>query len=275
MRKQIKAEAYKLINSKRFYVSIGICGLFFLLFLVMSNGEGGFYMGQYVDFVNNVPVLNGFIGFIFEDPQNPTMWEIIYSGVVFSGMLWILLISIAVPFYLNEFKNGTIKLSVAYGGSKIKIFLSKLIVVNVYFGILFYVFFFSCVLYYANSVNYPITGELIWNAFKLLTLNYMIYVAISFMIYFICTLIKNTIVVSAIFILYIYSMIFILLATYNRKMSLLVYIYNHINPMYYLWNSSSFWARNYVVVEIIVYFIAAIVVYSIASFTLLKKQEIK
>lgn len=272
---QIKAEFYKLIKSKQFFITIGICLLLFLLMIGMANGEGGFFMGSYIGYEGNEPILNGFIGFFYEDAANPTMWEIIYSAVAFTGILWVVMVALGVPFYLNEFKNGTIKLNVAYGKSKLQMVLAKLVVINTYFSVIFYTFCFMALFYVANQMNYHITCTLLLNTLKLVTLDCMVYIAITFFLYFFCTIIKNNVVALTIFILYIFSMIFILLATYDRDVSIFVNAYNHINPMYYLWNASAFWAYPKVAKEIIVYFVISIPTLSIGTYLLLKKQELK
>lgn len=49
----------------------------------------------------------------------------------------------------------------------------------------------------------------------------------------------------------------------------------HLNPMYYLWRASGYWANSSIILEIVMFFVLGSLALSEASYLLLKKQEIK
>lgn len=271
---QIKAEFYKLFHSRQFTITIGIMAVLMVLLIAMANGDGGFYMGIIPEYVGIEPVQIGFI-LSLKDAANPTMWEVIYSATVLNVLLWIVLVTLTVNLCLNEFKSGTMKLLVSYGKSRSRIYFAKLFTINAFFGILYFIFNFIGLFACANIFDYPISGELIKNTAALVGLNYLIFVVISAFTLWICLLIKSNIVATALMIIYIMSMVFIFMSTYEGEPNILLTIYDHINPMYYLMYANTFWAYDEVAVKIILYFIFGLLGFSGLACYTLKKQEIK
>lgn len=275
MLNQIKAEVFKLVNSKLFFIIIGIVGLMFFMFYNMIGGEGGFYLGFVTGYVNKIPLVEGFLGFVYEDPNHPMMWEIVYSATTFTSLLWLALLGLVVQFYLKEYQNGTIKLSIAYGCNKLVLFYSKLVVILIFFGVLYYAFTISALFVLSNSIGAAVTSQMLTSLLKLSTLFYASYIVLAIGIMFLCILIQNSVVVSTITIVYMFSMIFLLIATYDRSNPFLLDLYNYCNPMYYLWKASSFWADASIIRNNIIYLIAGSSILSILSYIVLKKREIK
>ncbi|MEE1057302.1 MAG: ABC transporter permease [Acutalibacteraceae bacterium] len=273
---QIKAEAYKLIKNKSTYITLIVCCVMFLLVLLMGNANstGGFYMGQYIDFVDDVPVMNGFLGFIYEDRDNPMMWEIIYSAMTFSGFLWIPLLAISTSFYLNEYKNNTMRLFVAYGKNQFTMLISKLIVIVFYYAVIYMFFCLAALFYVSAQMDFSITSETLLYTLKFICLNYLMYIVLTFYLFFLCILIKNNIIVLTIMIIYGFSQILLTMATLGRE-NIFLNLYNHLNPIYYVYIAGSFWADSSVTINILLFFICAITIVSSASYILLKKQELK
>ena len=213
---QIKAESYKLIHSKVFYITGIVVLLLFYMFYNMSGGAGGFYMGFVTGYIDKIPMIEGFLGFVFVDRNKPFICELVSSATVFTCLLWVVLMTLIVQFYLKEFQTGTVKLTVAYGIDKLTVLYAKAIVAIAYFGSLYYAFCISTYLVVCDRLGEAVTGAGMKALLAQTTLFFMIYIVFTFLVFFVCTLIKNTAVVSALVIVYMYSMIFLLLATYDR-----------------------------------------------------------
>lgn len=272
---QIKAESYKLIHSKVFYIIGIVVLLLFFMFYNMSGGAGGFYMGVVTGYIDNMPKIEGFLGFVFVDRNQPLICELVSSATVFTCLLWVAFMALIVQFYLKEFHDGTVKLTIAYGINRLTVLYAKAIVVIVYFGCLYYAFCISAYFVVCGRLGVAVTGAGMKALLTQTSLFFMIYIVFTFVIFFVCTLIKNTAVVSSLIIVFMYSMIFLLLATYDRVTPLVLKIYNHLNPMYYLWKTSSYWADGRIVNEIVIFFFAGIVILSAGISYIFKKQEVK
>lgn len=272
---QIKAEWYKLTHSKVFYITGAAVLLLFFMFYNMSGGKGGFYMGFVTGYIDKMPKIEGFLGFVYVDKSNPFICEIVSSSTVFTSLLWVVLMALIVQFYLKEFQTGTVKLTIAYGINKMTFLYAKAIVILLYFGVLYYAFCIAAGFVVCSRLGVTLTGAILKALLTQTTLNFMTYIVLTFLIFFMCTLVKNTVVVSAVSIVFMYSMIFLLLATYDRATPILLKIYNHLNPMYYLWKTSSYWAGGGIVREIVIFFFAGIAILSAGIAYLFNRQETK
>jgi len=273
MRNQIKAEIYKLFHSKQYIIAIVVMVAFAALTVLLSSGDGGFYMGFIIDNIDNNPVQFGFM-LNFEDKLNPAAWEVIYSAAVMNVLMWIILVSMTVHTFLSEFKDATMKLMVSYGGSRLRIYFSKLFAVNVYYGIIYMIYSIVTVILCSNTRGVTVSGEMIMNSLKLGLLYFLIYIVISCVTALVCLLTRNSIMSTTIVVLYIISLIFVFLITGGSSKNLLVNVYFYINPMYYLMRASAFWAKGEVIKEILIYFCCAFSALSAASCYRLKKMEI-
>lgn len=275
---QIKADFYKLIHSKLVYIIALVVGLIFLLFAKMAYGSGGYYMGFVTGNVHEVPVVQGFLGFIYVNKAKPMTWEIIYSCNALTSLLWIALMALTVQFYLKEYQYGTIKLSIAYGCNKTILFFSKLIVILIYFGILYYGFNIGALFFLSHALGVSVTGTAIINLLGLASLNLLVFVVLTIAIMLFCTLVKNSVVVSIVTVGFMFSMIFMLisvLSSGSQTMPLIINMIFHLNPMYYLWRASGYWSSSNIVLEIVLFFIIGTLILSEASYLLLKNQELK
>lgn len=275
MLNQLKADYYKLRHSSVFLIVnvliiILLCALF-----GMSKGSDGFYMGFARKMVGAEPVLDGFIAFAFEDRANPTFWEIIYSATALTFILWIILMVLAIQIYSQELQNGTIKLSVAYGKNRLVLFYSKLIVVLSYFGILYYVFNIISYLFCVKATGVALTEKGILELLKLTTLFFLIFVIFTMICMILCSVYRNAVFVSTCMLAYMYSVVFLILGVMDHKIPFLLNIYFHINPMYYLWKASGYWAEPGIAKEIIIFFIAGFIILSICINFIENKHEIK
>lgn len=275
MLNQLKADYYKLRHSSVFWIVNGLIIILFCALLGMSRSNEGYYMGFAREMIGVEPVLDGFVAFAFEDRANPSFWEIIYSATALTFILWIILMVLTVQVYSQELQNGTIKLSVAYGKNRLVLFYSKLIVVLSYFGSLYYTFNIIGYLFCVKATGVALTRKGILELIKLTTLFFMIFVIFTMICMILCSLYRNAVFVSTCMLAYMYSVVFLILGVMDRKIPFLLNVYFHINPMYYLWKASGYWAQPDITKEIIIFFITGFIFLSICINFIENKHEIK
>lgn len=272
---QLKADYYKLVHSKLFWIIGGLMIILLCAIFGMSTSNDGFYMGFAREMIGNEPVLDGFVAFAFEDPAHPSFWEVVYSSTVMTFLQWILLMVLAVQVYSQELTCGTKKLSIAYGKSRLTLFYSKLVVVVSYFGVLYYVFNIVAYIFCTKVTGTGLTGEGMCEVLKLTTLFFMVFVILAMICMILCSLFQNAVFVSTIILAFMYSVVFLILGVMDNKIPLPLNIYFHINPMYYLWKASGYWAYPSIAKEIVIYFCVGFVALSILVNFIENKHEIK
>jgi len=227
------------------------------LLMLMSTGDGAFYMGAVTEYHNEVPVLGGFLAYAYDNPAQPTDWDLLYSSTAFTGLTWIVLMVLAIQLYSKEYQTGTIKLSIAYGKNRFLLFLSKFIVIISYFGLLFYTFNLVAFIILTKQQGYALTIDNILTLLKLSSLYFMVLIVFTLLCLTISTLSKNTVGVSTLTIVFMFSIVFMPVSNLHEEMSIILKAYIVSNPMYYLWNASSYWAKSHIIKDILVYFAIA------------------
>jgi ABC-2 type transport system permease protein len=274
MLNQLRADYYKLFHSKLFWVTGSLFAGFFVIFIIISLQNDTFSMGSVLGYKKGIPLYEGFIGFVFQDPANPLFWELAYSSTVLTSSLWLVLMILSVQFISKEYQTGTIKLAVSYGINMFKIHLSKWIVVISYFGLLFYLF--NLVTFTTISIlkNYiPTLGNVV-SLLTLISLYYLVLAIFSLICFVLYIAIKNNDAVSWILSLFMFSPV-VIAAVYGYDRPFPLDCYLRINPMYYLASASRFWADSAVTESILLYVAIGIPFLLVCSHFLLRKQEIK
>ncbi|MCX7924082.1 MAG: ABC transporter permease [Clostridia bacterium] len=273
MLNQLRADYYRLFHSKLCWVVGSVFTVFLIISAKMSMGKTVFIFGGVMGHKDGIPLLDGFIGFAYKNPVKPLFWELVYSSTAFTGLLWLVFMSLSVQFISKEYQTGTIKLAVSYGASVFKIYLSKWIVVVSFSGLLFYVYNLATFAVVCGVKNYvPTFGN--WISLLALVSLYILVLAVFTLFCFTLYIaFKNTVAVLTIVPLFMFSMI-IVINTF-RTSSFLVNCYLRINPMYYLSNASRFWADSAIAKNILLFAAAGIALLLVSSYFLLKKQEIK
>lgn len=275
MRNQIRADFYKLWHSRQVWITFFTVLALFLLFTLMSFGDGTFSMGVADKYVEGIPVIQGFVGFTYENPDHPQFRELAYSAVSFVGILWIVLLSLAVQFYSKEYSTGAIKLSVAYGISSFTVFFSKFIVVISYFALLFYSFIYMAFILCAMQTGISLQLEHFLSLFKLVSLFYLVLIVFTMLCLTVQTLMRNTAAVTTLMIVFMFSMVILLIANYEKELPLYLKVYLAVNPMHYLWQAGGYWADSTILRDILLYFGIGLPALTGGSWLILRRQEIK
>ncbi|MBV4418954.1 ABC transporter permease [Clostridium tyrobutyricum] len=122
----LKFELYKLKNSKTFrnlFIITTILIVFILRLFYTNAGPWKLF-----DFIYNNRECGFFIN-NFKDRIHPTSLEFFNSAFGFSIVMIILIMFIVGAFVVDEYSNGTIKNIIAYGHNRIKIYISKFLII--------------------------------------------------------------------------------------------------------------------------------------------------
>lgn len=268
----LKADLLKLKWSKTWIISLLAVILLFIIY--MSAGDAAFVYGGN-DYVLGKGV--GFASSLYADTNNPLPGEVMRTAMSYTAFIWLIILVFSVSFFTKEYSENTIKLSIAYGQSRFKLFLSKLIIIFAYSFILYYAFTLFIFIHASIVVNFTPSIADILMMLKLTTLNFLVLQVFILMTLTLSMIIKNTGLVTTImcFIIFTCPMIYAEVWNHMEKQSFLIKAYLKINPMYYWSTICAYNIENNIINESIIYFIISMIILIPSAYTILKKQEIK
>jgi len=208
----------------------------------------------------------------YKDINNPTVKEIFNSAQGFTPFLQILVMFLVTSLVLNEYKNGTFKNSICVGNSRIKIYISKLLIIS--FGIFIMNFFMLCGSTLFGMIFCKVSGVLnnntILQMFKLIMLSWLVLTAMASLYMCFSVITKNKSVILA---LGIVTMIFepIILATLGLSK------YGNYLLSFTLMKISSHSMQLYgqAVYNIVLTSIIWIIITSIIGISIFRNQDVK
>lgn len=278
MMNQIRAEFLK---SKYSHVLKIVQGLFFLGFLLymafgISGGGTQIFVSEGDEEIN--PMIHGMIGFLaftFENAAFPQFNEIMQSAMSCNVFLWVFMLIFVVCFFNYDYNVGTIKLPVAYGISRSRIFAAKVIVIIVYFGVLYILFSVLTLLYTCARVSYFPNIKEILLYFEYTMLNYMVMMTFTMICILTSICLKNVGIIATIMCLFtlIGAIIYTGIWQQFHSLSLLRYIVR-LTPLYYWMNMGTLRLEYGIIREVFLYFCFGIILLPI-SVVLISKQELK
>lgn len=278
MMNQIRAEFLKLKYSNVLKVVLSLFVLGFILYLAFGISDGGTQVFVSEGDEEWNPSLHGMIGFLaftFENTTLPQFSEIIQSAFSCNVFLWIIMLIFVVYFFNYDYHMGTIKLPVAYGISRNRVFVAKVFVIVVYFGILYILFSACTMLYTCMKVDYfPDMYEILLYS-KYTVLNYMVMITFTMICVLASICFKNTGVIATIMCLFmlIGAIIYTGIWQQFHSMSLLKN-FVRLTPLYYWMNMGTLRLEYGIVREILIYFGFGIALFFISSI-LSNRQELK
>ena len=164
--------------------------------------------------------------------------------------LWIITLILTVQFFCYDYTAGTVKLPIAYGISRVKVYLAKVIVIILYYMVCYVLFNaitlgFTC--YWGGYV--PCFAELI-QYFGYIGLNFLVMVPFILLCLTVCICLKNTGIIATVLCVW-------------------------LNPLYYWLNMGTFRLEYGLVYEIMIYFVFGLLFLLPLSVLLVRKQEFK
>lgn len=274
MYNQLKAEVYKLIHTKAFWIMLLlVCCLFGLFFV---GGEQQFVVAGKE---NNVTIGNavGFLARVYENPQKPIIEEIIRTATSYTAFFWLIILVFTVSFFSKEYNDSTIKIAVAGGTNRLVFYISKLLIISIVSVLCYSLFTTFAFLFECFKLNYTITNADFLCFVKVLSLNNLVMLIFISIIILLCVIFKHSAIVVGVISFYIFSGALIYMMTWQsmNTQSIPLLAYLKTNPIYYWMNSCAYYLTNNFDLQVFMYFIFGLLGTTVLSSVILSKQEIK
>lgn len=268
MYKLLKSDILKLRWSKIWIVSI-ILVLLMITSYIIDNDAAFISSGDY-------EVLGGGIGFI-SAIQNIRAEEVIRSSMSYTVFIVIVILAFSVSFFSKEYSQNTIKLFIANGEDRLRLYLSKLIVISGFSLLLYYFLVCSIFAYISFETGFTPSGKDIIELFKLITLNSLVIEVFIILNLLVCIIFKNTGITNIIMFLFLFIGIMMYMSIWSKmsEQPFLISTFIKINPMYYWSTMCAYNFNNNIKSEVIIYFLISVFTLIPISCSILRKQEIK
>ncbi|MHC6180444.1 ABC transporter permease subunit [Clostridium sp. JNZ X4-2] len=198
----LKFELFKLKSNITFKISIIITLILIFLVLKLFHSHAGLIMIFAFTYEHKDI---GFIVNSFNNILTPTALEFFKSSLGFSVLLTILLLFLVGSFIVNEYSYGTIKNTLSYGHSRLKIYLSKVVIIYLAIFILLILLLFTpltiaLILGWVKFISFYRIIKL----FKYTLLIYLIFMATASVYMCLATILKNKSIVIALGMIYLF-----------------------------------------------------------------------
>lgn len=123
----IKANIYRLVNSKVFRNAFIIVGILILLTICGPKiFDGSIYFIHFDTLERSF----GFVFNAFRDSAAPTAGEMVRSALGFIPVIFIMIMYFVEEFISRPYQNGTLKNTIAYGYNRKQVYLTKLVIIS-------------------------------------------------------------------------------------------------------------------------------------------------
>ena len=276
---QLKSEFLKLRYSKLF-VAVPIflfAGVILYGSFSLSSGGTQLFVSE-GDEETNVAIqgIIGFFAFTFENIDTPKFSEIMQSCISCNVFLWIIALILTIHFFCYDYSVGTIKLPIAYGIDRIKVFFAKVIVIVLYNAICYFLFNSITLCFTCLQIGYmPNIIELI-QYLGYTGLNLLVMISFILLCLTMCICLKNIGIIATVMCLFTLGGAVIYTGIWQNFHShtILKYLV-WLNPFYYWMNMGTFRLEYGLINEIIVYFVFSLLFLLPLSVMLVRKQEYK
>lgn len=230
-----------------------------------------------------VPVLEkhgksvGFLARAYKDITNPQIGEIVRTATSYTVFFWLIILIFASIFFSREYTDSTIKIAIASGQSRIRFFFAKYVVIVLTCLAAYSVFVLAAYVIECLKLGVSITAMALFPILKVLFLNCLVIVTFIGISLMLCVVFKHTAIVVGVMCLFTFSGPLIYMMTWDSMaaQSWKVLSYLKMNPMYYLMNTCAYNMIPNLENEIYIYFAAGIVITTMISIAVLRKQELR
>lgn len=267
--RQLKAEYYKLKYSRATkWVAIFFVFIIFIPFIV-GNDTLFMTFGDY----KNIDSI-GWICYI-DDLSNPKFAEIARFALSVNFFTWILLIVFITTMVCKEYQLGTLRLSVVYGTSKTRIFLDKLLILNVYFFAIYFLAEFMLVLALSIKYNFSFSGKELIIFGGTVLLNMLAMVGMEAVSVVLTIIFKNSGLVATISCIYFFAGAITYPMVYENfeNRSILIKTFCALNPTTYMYNICGFRIQPKLIMGTALFGIGMTILGIIVMHFVLRKQE--
>ncbi len=276
---QLKSEFLKLKYSRLFTAvpMLLLAGLLLYGSFSLSAGGTQLFVSEGDEEANAaIQGMVGFFAFTFEDIDMPEFSEIMQSCISCNVFLWIVALILTIQFFCYDYSAGTIKLPIAYGIDRVKVYFAKVIVIVLYNAVCYFLFNAITLCFTCIQIGYtPNITELI-QYLSYIGLNFLVMISFIFLCITISICLKNTGIIATVMCLFTLGGAVIYTGIWqNFHSHAILKYFVWLNPLYYWMNMGTFRLQYGLINEIIVYFIFGLFFLLPLSVILVRKQEFK
>ena len=276
---QLKSEFLKLKYSKLF-IAVPIllfAGLILYGSFSLSAGGTQLFVSEGDEETNTaIHGIIGFFAFTFENIDTPKFSEIMQSCLSCNVFLWIVALILTIQFFCYDYSVGTIKLPVAHGISRVKVYFAKVIVIVLYNAICYFLFNVITLCFTCIQIGYTPNITELTQYLGYIGLNFLVMISFILLCINICICLKNTGIIATVMCLFTLGGAVIYTGIWQNFHSHIILKYLvWLNPLYYWMNMGTFRLEYGLVNEIIVYFVFGLLFLLPLSVLLVRKQEFK
>lgn len=276
---QVKVEFLKLKYSNISKAILILFGAGIILYMVFSlSGEGTQLLISEGDEEINTEIhgMIGFLAFTFEDLAEPQFNEILQSAMSGNVFVWIFILILVIQFFNYDYNSGTVKLPIAYGVNRIKIFLAKFLTIVVYTGVLYGLFSVVTFIYTCVYADYAPKSSEILEYLGYVGVNYLVMISFILLCLIVSICLRNIGIISVVMCLFTLGGAILYTGIWQRFHSYTVLRYFiMLNPLYYWMNVGTLRLDYGILNEMVVYFVFGLFVLLPISIVLIRRQEIK
>ncbi|KAI4447447.1 hypothetical protein C823_001966 [Eubacterium plexicaudatum ASF492] len=268
--RQLKAEYYKIKYSRASRVIVFFMVLMFFLPFLVGNDTLFMTFGDY----RNIDSI-GWICYI-DDLENIKAAEISRFALSINFFTWIGLIVYTTSMVLIEFQQGTIRASVVYGINRTVLFLSKWLILNLYYFTLYFIVEVSLGIGLARKYGFHYTGNEFVVFLGVAFLNMIAMLGMEAIVLVIAILLKNSGLVTAFACVYFFAGAITYPMVYENfeNRSILIKIFCMTNPAMYMYNICGFQISDRLISGTIIYGFGACLLGVFLMHYILKRQEL-
>ncbi len=276
---QMRAEFLKLKYSSIFKAMPVLFVVGMVLYITFSlSGSGTQLLVSEGDEEINTSLhgIIGFFAFTFENLATPQFDEILQSVISCNVFLWIFILILVVQFFNYDYNFGTIKLPIANGISRLKIFFAKVFTIFVYAAIFYLMFSLLAFVYTCVYVDYmPSSFELL-RFLEFIGLNFLVMVTFILICIIISIFLKNIGIIATVMCVFTLGGAIIYTGIWQQFHSYAILRYLiQLNPFYYWMNMGTLRLDYGIKNEIIIYFLIGMLIFLPIGAMLIRKQEVK
>ena len=279
MYNQLKSEFLKLKYSKLF---IAVLLLFFAGLILYGSfslsTEGTQLFVSEGDEETNAAIQGtiGFFAFTFENINMPKFSEIMQSCISCNVFLWIVVLILTIQFFCYDYSMGTIKLPIAYGIGRVKVYFAKVIVIVLYNAICYFLFNTITLCLTCLQIGYTLNITELVQYLSYMGLDFLVMISFIFLCITVCICLKNIGIIATVMCLFTLGGAVIYTGIWQNFHShtILKYLV-WLNPLYYWMNMGAFRLEYGLINEIVAYFVFSLLFLLPLSVILVRKQEFK
>ena len=270
----LRADWYRFIRSRFARIMLPSFLAVIGLFALMSSGAGTFGIGGQIGEHDGVALIDGYVGFLYANPDQPHFWELMYSATAFTFFVFFAVSITASVITNSDDKNGITKTVVAMGQSQTLLYLAKLVVVIAVTGVLWLLHNLATLLITLNAKNVSLTGAEWGEWLKLVGVMFGILVVLMLVAALVCLLtgsqVASLVVTLGLFIAAVIMNAVVVSGSGNVFLRGLL----AINPLWHLNRITRYWAQPQVLDHALLLIGIGIPVLVLASVLFLRRREL-